>query len=73
MLFSIDANAGFFAQPQRFSGNLPEPEQFLAGLGFTLGYSSFLGPAKFTLMYPIDTDGILPSNLKFFLTIGHRF
>lgn len=73
MLFSIDANAGFFAQPQRFSGNLPEPEQFLAGLGFTLGYSSFLGPAKFTLMYPIDTDGTVPDNLRFFLTIGHRF
>ncbi len=73
MLFSIDANAGFFAQPGQFSGNLPEPEQFMAGLGLTLGYSSFLGPVKFTLMYPFDTDGLLPNNVRFFLTIGHRF
>ncbi len=73
MLFAIDANAGFFAQPEQFSGNLPQPEQFLAGIGFTLGYNSFLGPAKFTLMYPIDTDGIVPRNVRFFLTIGHRF
>ncbi|MCO6476469.1 MAG: patatin-like phospholipase family protein [Phaeodactylibacter sp.] len=73
MMFSIDANAGFFAQPGQFSGNLPEPEQFLAGLGLTFGYSSFLGPVKFTLMYPIDTDGTLPDNVRFFLTIGHRF
>ncbi|MCO6488309.1 MAG: patatin-like phospholipase family protein [Phaeodactylibacter sp.] len=73
MLFSLNANAGFFAQPGQFSGSLPEPHQFLAGLGATLGYSSFLGPAKFTFMYPIDTDGIVPRNLRFFLTIGHRF
>ncbi|MCB0594003.1 MAG: patatin-like phospholipase family protein [Lewinellaceae bacterium] len=73
MMFSIDANAGFFGQPERFSGNFPDPKQFVAGMGLSLGYSSFLGPVKFTLMYPVNTDGIVPRNLRFFLTIGHRF
>ncbi|MCB0589284.1 MAG: patatin-like phospholipase family protein [Phaeodactylibacter sp.] len=73
LMYSINANAGLFAQPDRLSGDLPEPEQFIAGLGCTLGYSSFLGPVKFTLMYPIDTDGAVPRNIRFFLTIGHRF
>lgn len=73
MMFSIDANAGLFARPERFSGNFPDPRQFIAGLGFTLGYSSFLGPVKFTLMYPLGTDGALPRNVRFFLMIGQRF
>ncbi|MCB0570421.1 MAG: patatin-like phospholipase family protein [Phaeodactylibacter sp.] len=73
LMFSIDANAGFFARPDLLANSAPQPEQFLAGLGLTGGYQSFLGPVKFTLMYPIDTDGSLPRNLRYFLTIGHRF
>lgn len=73
LMVSFDANAGIFATPDFLADNAPQPEQFLAGLGLTAGYQSFLGPVKFSLMYPIDTDGSLPRNLRYFLTIGHRF
>lgn len=73
LMISIDANAGFFSTPDILTENVPNPEQFLAGIGLTGGYQSFLGPVKFTMMYPLDTDNTVPRNLRFFLTIGHRF
>ena len=72
LFLSVDANAGWFATPDNPDTPFPLPANFTAGIGTSIGYDSFLGPVRFTAMFPFAGDD-LPSRLNFFLTLGHNF
>ena len=72
LFFSIDTNAGWFAPPDAPNRPFAQPASFTAGVGTSIAYDSFLGPARFTIMYPFAGKDI-PNRLNFFLTIGHDF
>lgn len=72
LFWSLDANAGWFTSPDLSRRSFTQPSEFNAGVGASVGYDSFLGPARLTLMFPFTGED-LPSRLNFFLSIGHRF
>lgn len=72
LFFSVDANIGWFSPPDINEQRFTSPSNNVLGFGTSIAYDSFLGPAKFTIMYPIAGDD-LPNQLNFFLSIGHRF
>ena len=72
LFFSVDANIGWFSPPDVDEQQFTSPSNNVLGFGTSIAYDSFLGPAKFTVMYPIAGDD-LPNQLNFFLSIGHRF
>jgi NTE family protein len=71
-LFRMETNLGFFQSPDDVQ--LPQGRNIpLWGLGFTVGYQSFLGPMEFTFSLPLNTDGSGQSGIKTFISVGHRF
>ncbi|MCP3932714.1 MAG: hypothetical protein GY705_26890 [Bacteroidetes bacterium] len=73
LLLAFDTNVGKFLPPKNMEDNFPDPEALIGGIGFSVGYDSFLGPVKFTLMHPISLNGNTTPNLTTFISIGHRF
>jgi len=72
LFWSVNVNAGWFASPDSPNRPFAQPALFTAGIGASIAYDSFLGPARFTMMYPFAGNDV-PDRLNFFLTIGHRF
>jgi NTE family protein len=73
MFYSLDANAGFFDEPDRAGEDRIDLQQFILGLGLTGGINTIIGPVKMTLMYPFAGNVNTSQELRLFLSIGHRF
>jgi len=73
MFYSLDANAGFFSEPDRTGEEVIALRQFILGIGLTGGINTLIGPVKMTLMYPFAGNVNTSKELKLFLSIGHRF
>ena len=73
LMYAFNANAALIAQPAPYTDLLPQPKDFLMGVGFSGGYKSMLGPVKLSLMYSLFAPRNLQQEFLFFLSIGHRF
>lgn len=74
LMFSLNANIGWFNFPFGVNNKLiTEADLFLTGIGVTIGYNSFLGPIRCSFTVPSHSEGGIPSKLRTFLHIGHRF
>ena len=73
MFYSLDANAGFFDEPDRPGEDRIDLQQFILGLGLTGGINTIIGTVKMTLMYPFAGNVNTAQELRLFLSIGHRF
>jgi NTE family protein len=73
MFYALDANAGFFDEPDRAGEDRIDLQQFILGLGLTGGINTIIGPVKMTLMYPFAGNVNTSQELRLFLSIGHRF
>ncbi len=73
MFYALDANAGFFDEPDRTGESRIDLQQFILGVGLTGGINTIIGPVKMTLMYPFAGNVNTSKELRLFLPIGHRF
>ncbi len=73
MFYALDANAGFFDEPDRAGEDRVDLQQFVLGVGLTGGINTIIGPVKMTLMYPFAGNVNTAQELRLFLSIGHRF
>jgi len=73
LLLSVDADAALLARPGPYANQVPDPEQFVAGLGLSGSYNTLIGPVKLSLMYPLAVTSNGPQEVLLFLSIGHRF
>lgn len=73
MFYALDANAGFFDEPDRAGEDRIDLQQFVLGVGLTGGINTIIGPVKMTLMYPFAGNMNTAQELRLFLSIGHRF
>lgn len=73
MFYALDANAGFFDEPDRAGEDRIDLQQFVLGVGLTGGINTIIGPVKMTLMYPFAGNVNTAQELRLFLSIGHRF
>lgn len=74
LVINFDVNTGFFKRPVALTEDFVNEEIIpLVGGSASLGYSSFLGPIRATLSLPFNTDGNIKRDVRFFLSIGHRF
>ncbi|MEN0006059.1 MAG: patatin-like phospholipase family protein, partial [Bacteroidota bacterium] len=68
-----DISAGFFEAPFGLESNYTIERPRIVGGSFSIGYNSFLGPVKWTLMYPFITEGGVTPKLRSYISLGHRF
>ena len=74
LVLMADVNGAFLANPNvlRQSG-IADPDVFLAGAQFGIGYETIVGPVQFSVMYPLDSADLVRAGLRTYFSFGYRF
>jgi NTE family protein len=68
-----DVSAGLFTTPSGLENNTLPSQSVIMGANLTIGYNSFIGPVRWSLMYPVKTEGGISPRLRSYISVGHRF